>query len=141
MEWGDAVAKLGPSEELPKEKQEQDDCYRRTNEKLTLNEVPIDSVRYCFLKGRFVSAVVSFDKKVRPKVMKAVVAAYGTPEVEVTTYASWGDSRLKGGGTVGVLSDCIVLMSNDGERQRQVDAMVKARKDLSASPSPRASIA
>ena len=133
MEWGDPMSKLGTSRSpIPKTEPDQYDCFKRTTDKLEINDIPLQEIRYCFNGNKLAVVSVSFDKKLGARVKKAVIEGYGKPGEDLgVRFVTWGDDKEQGGGTVSMLSSHQLLFgSNDAARDRQVDKVLKARKDF-----------
>ena len=132
MEWGDPISKLGvTSTPIAKTQAAQYDCYRRAADKLTINDIPLQEIRYCFGVGKLASVSVQFDKKLAPQIKKAVIEGYGPPVENVgVTFVTWGDDKVQGGGTLALMGHALLFTSNDASQAREVDKIVKARKDF-----------
>lgn len=128
--WGDPVAKLGLVDPVPKT----NECFFRKSEKLTINEIEITDVRYCFTNGKL--SMVAVNTKSRTKAIRsAIIDAYGQPRLEVDGYATWGSDQEVDGGTAALLSPskhgaALILKSNKAAIDEKIQKIVKARKDF-----------
>jgi len=132
MQWGDPVSKLGTTTQaLAKTHPEQDDCYKRTSDKLVINDIPLSEISYCFRGGKLSLVSVTFDKKVSSRIKKAVIEGYGRPDTDIgVTFVTWGNDKEQGGGTLSLAANGLMFASNDAAHAREVDKLVNARKDF-----------
>jgi hypothetical protein len=128
--WGDPVAKLGLVDPIS----QTSECFFRKSEKLTLNEIKLTDIRYCFTNGKLSSVLVSTNSPVKAMRL-AIIGAYGQPTLEVAGYVTWGSISEIDGGTAALLSDPklgsnLILRSNKAAMDEKIQKVIKARKDF-----------
>lgn len=133
IKWGDPPAKLGPHK--PSIAKGGKQCFERVGEKLQLGDAQLHKVLYCFRENRFDYVIADSDRRNSKALKKVALQAFGTPSLDISSYAHWS---LPGGvdigwfGKTGKAGEFSVLLLSSSTIDKEIDARKKEEKRQAA---------